>query len=112
MLTRHQVPSLAEENREFAGTGGVSENNAQANFAPAFQDAGTGEVEISRFKNGQPAPFHLLDGLPDKWILERDVKGRVVTVKASIVSGFVRLGEFFTRQEAAEFMAHVETNVL
>jgi len=112
MITRHQTPNLAEENRAFAGTGGISENNAQACFAPAFLDAGSGQVEISRFKNGKPAPFHLLDGLPEEWIEERDVKGRVISVKASIVSGFVRLGTFFTRQEAAEFMLQVETNVV
>lgn len=112
MLTRHPTPDLAEENREFAGTGGVSENNAQARFAPAFQDAGTGQVEVSRFENGQPAPFHLLDGLPDEWIVERDVKGRVVSLKANIVSGFVLLGEFFTRQEAAEFMLQMDTSAV
>ena len=112
MLIRYQGSKLAEENRKFAGSGGVSENNAQANFSPACQDAGTGQVEISRFKNGQPAPFHLLDGLPDEWIVERDVGGRGVNVKANVVSGFLRLGEFFTRQEAAEFMQQVETNAV
>lgn len=105
MLTQQTTLQLAEENRQFAGTGGVSEGNAQANFAPAFQDATTGQIAVSRFQDGRPAPFHLLDGLPEAWIIERDLKGRVVKINASIISGFIRLGEFFTRQQASDFMA-------
>ena len=105
MFTQPKTPQLAEENRQFAGTGGVSEGNAQASFTPAFQDAGTGQIAISRFKDGRPAPFHLFDGLPETWILKRDFEGRVVEVKATIVSGFVRLGQFFTRQQASDFIS-------
>lgn len=104
MCNQQTTSFLAEENRQFAGTGGVSENNAQARFVPAFQDARTGQVEISRFGDGRPAPFHLIDGLPDDWVIERDLKGRVVRIKATVISGFVRFGHFFTRQEALDFM--------
>ena len=45
----------------------------------------------------------MLDGLPDEWIIERDLKGRAVKIKSTVISGFVRLGRFFTRQEAADF---------
>jgi len=105
MLMQQTTPQLAEENRQFAGTGGVSEGNAQSSFAPAFQDASTGQIAVSRFKDGRPAPFHLLDGLPEAWIIERDLKGRVIKINASVVSGFIRLGQFFTRQQASDFMA-------
>lgn len=104
MFTQQHAQTLAEENCQFAGTGGLSENNAKASFFPAFIESASGQIEISRFKDGRPAPFHLLDGLPEEWVVERDLKGRVVTVKNSVISGFVRLGRFFTRQQAADFM--------
>lgn len=105
MMFIQQRPSFLEkENRQYAGTGGLSENNAQARFVPAFKDAYTGQIEISRYRDGRPAPFHLIDGLPDEWITNRDVVGNVVELKDTVISGFVRLGRFFTRQEALEFM--------
>ncbi|MBR9866394.1 MAG: hypothetical protein GYB20_09225 [Oceanospirillales bacterium] len=106
MLTPKKVSFLCAENQSFAETGGVSKNNAHANFVPAFKDTDTGEVTISRFKDGRPAPCHVIDGLPDKWIIRRDLKGCVIELKVTIVSGFVRLGRFFSRQEAADFMEH------
>ncbi|MEH6579758.1 MAG: hypothetical protein V7731_22100 [Amphritea sp.] len=104
MYSRQQAPRLVEENRQFAESGGVSEGNAQACFVPAFQDAGTGQVELSRLQDGRLAPCHILDGLPEEWILQRDLKGRVVEIKSTVISGFVRLGLFFTRREASDFM--------
>lgn len=104
MFIQQQVPFLVKENQQFAGTGGVSAHNAQARFVPAFKDACTGQVEISRFGDGRPAPCHLIDGLPEDWVTERDLTGRVVKLKATVVSGFVRFGHFYTRQEASDFM--------
>lgn len=104
MFTRQHAPTLGEENHKYSDTGGVSQNNAHAGFAPAFMETASGQVQISCFTDGQPAPFHLLDGLPEEWVIERDINGRVVGIKASVVSGFVRLGRFFTRQEAADFV--------
>jgi hypothetical protein len=57
---------LRKENLAFAGTGGVSQGNRTSGFIPGFCDTATGQVQISRFKNGTPAPFHLLEGLPDE----------------------------------------------
>lgn len=105
MLTKNKASRLVTENQQFAGTGGVSEGNTKACFIPAFQDSCTGQVEVSRFQDGRPAPFHLLDGLPDAWITQRDLQGRVIEIKTSITSGFIRLGKFFTRQQASDFMA-------
>ena len=95
---------LEAENTKFVGTGGVSQTNAGYNFIPAFLDHESGEVEISKFRNGMPAPFHSLDGLPESWIAEKDASGQVVRVRDSVISGFVRLGRFFTREQAAEFV--------
>jgi len=104
-MTTQQALRLKKENQKFSGTGSVSHENAHLNFSPAFMDQLSGEVDISRFGNGTPAPFHSLEGVPDEWAVERSVSGRVVVVKDSVVSGFVRLGRFFTREEAADFMA-------
>ncbi len=93
---------LGRENAVFGGTGGVSAENRQFGFRPAFRDGDTGVVYASLFANGQPAPFHLLDGLPDEMVLQRHPSGRVAAVKESITSGFVCGGRFYTREQAAE----------
>lgn len=100
-----QSNRLVEENREFADTSGISQNNSAAGFVPAFKNSESGEVEISRFCDGRLAPFHMIDGLPEHWIAEWDHQGRAIEIKSSVISGFVRLGEFFTRQEAADTVA-------
>lgn len=96
---------LKSENRQFRGTGGVSGGSGGVGFRPAFMDAVTRAIYPSRFADGRPAPFHLLDGLPDEVVLRRDGSGRVAAVKASILSGFVRSGRFYTRDEAASLVA-------
>jgi hypothetical protein len=93
--------TLKQENRIFAGTGGVSHGNHHCRFQPAFRDMATGRTELARFANGRPAPIHLLDGLPDEWVVEHDQAGRVRAVIHSVVSGFVRDGTFYTREQAA-----------
>lgn len=97
--------TLQRENREFRNTGGRSEENRPLGFRPAFKDVTSGAVYDSRFADGRPAPFHLLDGLPEEVIVHREPGGRVGRVKDSIVSGFVLNGRFYTRDEAAEEVA-------
>ncbi len=92
---------LQEENRAYAGTGGVSENNSQARFLPAFRDEITGRVEMARMEDGRGAPMHLLCCLPDEWVVERDAAGQIVGLIDSVIAGFVRDGEFYTREDAA-----------
>ena len=92
---------LRQENEIYAGTGGVSENNCSARFLPAFQDSQTGRVEIARTEDGTQAPMHLLCCLPDEWVTERDAEGHILVVKDSVIAGFIRDGEFYTREEAA-----------
>jgi hypothetical protein len=70
-------------------------------YQPAFFDTETGCMELSCFADGKPAPMHLLDGLPEAWIVERDACGRVVAVKHTVVAGFARDGIFYTRAQAA-----------
>lgn len=96
---------LKIENRRFRGRGGVSAENRSEGFRPAFLDTQTQVIYPSRFADGRPAPFHLLDGLPDELVLARAPGGRVVSVKSSVISGFVRAGRFFNREEAAAALA-------
>ncbi len=92
---------LQRENSSFQGTGGVSACNRDHGFRPAFLDTETGAIYLSCAVNGQPAPFHCLDGLPEELVSERDDRGRVIAVKQTVVSGFERDGCFYTREQAA-----------
>jgi hypothetical protein len=104
--------TLARENREFYRTGGRSEENRGFGFRPAFMDSETGIVYASRFRDGSDAPFHLIDGLPDAVVLRRHASGGVAAVKCSVVSGFVRNGEFYRREEAAYLAASEDPSAI
>ncbi len=96
---------LQDQNQCFEGTGGRSEENRQAGFRPAFMDVDTRRVYESRYADGRPAPFHLLDGLPDELVVARSDNGRIAAVKSSVIAGFVRAARFYSREEAARCMA-------
>ena len=100
VLTRQ---TLLAQNREFKGSGGVSQENQSIGFVPAFQDFRTGAVHRSRFSNGRPAPIHVLDGLPPELVLKKSDNGRVVALIDSVIAGFLRNSQFYTRREAANF---------
>lgn len=94
--------TLKRENQAFYGTAGVSLGNRGNGFMPAFCCSITGRVELSRFRNGQLAPMHLIEGLPGFWVVERDAAFNAVAIRHSVVAGFVRDGCFYTRSQAAE----------
>jgi hypothetical protein len=96
---------LERETESYRGSGGISQENAGAGFRPAFYDTATCRIHLSRFANGAPAPFHLLDGMPDEVVALRDDRGRPVLLAASVVSGFLREGRFYTRDEAVAQLA-------
>jgi len=98
-VTQH---TLETENVTYLNTGARSQENRHQRYVPAFFDGETEEVFLSRFADGQPAPIHLLDGLPTHCVLARDATGIVVAVKDSIVSGFCRNGHFYTRDQVAQ----------
>lgn len=97
--------SLKDQNRRFAASGGRSEENRQAGFRPAFMDVATRRVYESRFADGRPAPFHLLDGLPEELVVARSASGGIAAVKSSVVAGFIRAARFYSREEAARCLA-------
>jgi len=92
---------LQQENLAFFGTPGVSYENRDYGFLPAFCDSVTGRVELSRLQNGQLAPIHTIEGLPESWIVKRDAASKAMAIKHSVVAGFVRDGCFYTRSQAA-----------
>ena len=96
---------LREENTAHAHTAGRSQNNASLGFTPAFLDFETQTIYPSRFADGRLAPFHLLDGLPEEVVVDRLASGRVTAAKATLISGFVRNGYFYTRSAAAKAAA-------
>jgi hypothetical protein len=91
---------LQKQNLQFAKTDGVSANNHGKGFLPAFRDEETGRVELARFRDGSCAPMHLICGLPEDWACELDETGGVISIKKSIVAGFLKNDDFFTRDEA------------
>ena len=94
------LSALRVEIIRFRGTEGRSQGNAHLGFLPAFRDRTTGMIYRSCFGNGKAAPFHLLDGLPEQLVVKRSRQGRVVAVKSSVISGFLRAGLFYTREQA------------
>ena len=98
--------SLRDENVLFAHTRGRSENNGHLGFVPGYRDSATGVLLVSCFADGSPAPVHLLDGLPQAWVVERDAAGHVTRACPDLVSGFIRDGRFYTREEAIHAAAH------
>lgn len=96
---------LQRQNLRCHGTGGRSQENRGRGFRPAFMDTDTLAIFASRFADGRLAPFHLIDGLPDVLIVARLSSGRVATLKASVIPGFVQEDRFYTRDEAARWVS-------
>lgn len=97
--------TLRIENQRFQNTGGVSRNNRDQCFRPAFLDSATGRVYLSRFADGRLAPMHLMDGLPDEIVRQRNAEGRITAVTQTVIAGFARDGLFYTREQAAKAVA-------
>ncbi len=72
---------LRTQSDAYRGSGGCSEENGEFGFRPAFRDDDTGIVYRARFLDGAPAPFHILDGLPNEVVVQRAESGRVLAVK-------------------------------
>jgi len=100
---------LKDQNRQFRGTGGVSQKNRSSGFSPAFQDTKTGSIHLSRFANGRVAPMHILDGLPEKLITKCTASGHVTETVESIVAGFVCEECFYTREQAAKAVKSLQS---
>lgn len=96
---------LRQQNRAYQGSGGVSRNNRSAGFSPGYLDSRSGEAMLSCFANGQPAPIHVLEGLPEAWVSQRDAQGQVLCARSGVIAGFIRAGRFYSREQAARAVA-------
>jgi hypothetical protein len=85
--------TLTLENLAYAGTGGISRNNAGLGLLPGFLDMRTGRIYRSRYADGSPAPVHLLEGLRE--------------IRQYLVAGFIREDRFYTREQAARLAAQL-----
>lgn len=91
---------------------GACHGEREALLRPAFQDTSTGVIYLSCFTDGRPAPVHVLDGLPDSAVLQRAPDGRVAAIKQTVVAGFSREGQFYTREQAASMRQRTQPNAL
>lgn len=92
---------LQKENRAYADTCGISQNNRILGFVPAFKQLSSGRVELARMQNGSPAPMHMINWLPAEWAASRSVDGTISCLIPGIIAGFVRDGVFYTREQTA-----------
>lgn len=74
-------------------------SDASFGFMPAFKHIKNQQVHLSTDIDGQLSVMHILDGLPDTWIEEKDEKGRALSLKPEIIAGFMRNAEFYTLNE-------------
>ncbi len=93
--------TLRMENLAYAGTRGISQNNSDLNFKPAFLDKKTGRTEIAKLKGNVEAPMHIISWLPKEWATCFDDNGLVLELRPGIIAGFERGGSFYTREEVA-----------
>lgn len=99
--------TLHLDNQRFRHTGGVSHNSSKAGFQSAFLDQATGNVYLSRDINGNPASVHLLSGLPDELVTQRDLCGRPKAIKNTVIAGFVHAENFYTRDQVAQVLGGI-----
>lgn len=96
--------AIAEENAAIGGAGSRGTSQGEmGRFVPCFRCKTTGEVFFPLDANGNIAPIHLLNGIPERFVTSRGLDGGALSVCPDIESGFYRDGQFYTRKEAAEY---------
>jgi hypothetical protein len=93
------VQTLLYENRGFAGSCGISQNNRSQDFHPGFYDCESRQILISRFADSTPAPIHPFDSLPRHWVTERNAAGRVRIPSALVSTPSASLNPSVTLKE-------------
>ncbi len=86
------------------GTGSGVFSDTCFGFMPAFRDIHSKETHLSVYDGGHPAVVHILDGLPAKWIDEVSEDGRPISLRAGVIAGFMRQGQFYTLREIMQDM--------
>lgn len=65
-------------------------------FIPVFRDLANDETHISTFSDGQFADMHILDNLPIDWVEDWDENGYALSLRPSVIAGYMRAGQFYT----------------
>ncbi len=76
-------------------------------FIPAFFDQEGGQVYLSCQADGTLSPVHTLTGLPEKLVVSRDAQGNPLSVRATVIAGFVKFGRFLTREQATALVQNL-----
>jgi len=107
--SQHLNPTLLRrQNRLPHRCGRCSSENRNSGFRPAFHDLATGISYLSRYADGSPAPFHLLDGLPQRLLERTGKQQRLTATTPSLIAGFLRADRFYTREQAAIQQAEIQ----
>ncbi|MBD3619766.1 MAG: hypothetical protein HUJ28_09855 [Chromatiales bacterium] len=102
MTTAHSLPDAPRTHEPRPTPVGV--HQLGFGFLPAFRDIATGETHLSINSDGSLAPVHLLDGIPDHWVLQRDQQARVVALRETVIAGYLRGASFYTHRELQDFL--------
>ncbi len=65
-------------------------------FIPAFRDLSNDETHLSTTEDGEIAEQHLLLNLPLEWVEEWNNEGYAVSLKQTVILGYLRAGSFYT----------------
>ena len=101
MRKASQHTDLASHLYMRAGARYIHAGGTSLGFLPAFRDKETHETHLSVDADGNVSAVHLLDGIPEYWVTERDTHGRIIALKEGIAAGYLRSGLFYTRSELA-----------
>lgn len=70
-----------------------------AGMQPAFRNRRTGESHLAQIDAGIPAPVYGFAGLPDEWVVERDIVGNAIALHPDVIAGYWRYAEFFSLEQ-------------
>ncbi len=73
-----------------------------AGMQPAFQHARTGESHLAQIEEGVPASVYGFAGLPEEWVVERDIKGNAVALHSDVIAGYWRDARFFALSQLSQ----------
>ncbi|MEE9336299.1 MAG: hypothetical protein V3U65_19590 [Granulosicoccaceae bacterium] len=71
-------------------------------LSPAFRESTTGEVHLSREKNGKLSQDHCFFHLPEHWIGECDSSGEAMSLIPTIEAGYWRSTGFIAIKKSIQ----------
>ncbi len=99
LLTQQQILPPQQHDSWATHTQRAVFSDISFGFMPAFKDLRNEQIHLSVDQQGELSVMHMIDHLPDQWVDERDDRGRPVSLKAGIIAGFMRNGQFYTLRQ-------------